>query len=1108
LRPDTRPRRLLRTLALAGLLQAVASCGSSPDPVASARTVVTRAEVPEGARALGDVGDFLLENDRVRVVIQGPGYSRGFGVYGGSLIDAARVDRRQQTGDSSGGVGADQFGELFPSFFLQAVAVDKVEVVASGSDGKAAAVRASGTAGDFLELVGYLNRAITGSNENTSNAASPARIAYATTYELEPGANWLRLRFRVENISTETLKFPGAEAAGLLSVIGLETDGFTVPLGDIALFGATSKLFVPGAGFDLRSSLDRSYDAGIDWPAFPGVVTDWVASRGDGVSYGMMIEPSQENFVLAKADTYAPVAPFGVTDRSMLIPFVTGGFTGLFHRQAPTELAPAASFEVIKYFVIGDGDVGSVVDSMLKIQGAQTGRVAGRVLDEITREPLEEASVIVRRQAGDRFLPFSQYDVRDGSFAGNLPPGRYEAVVVGEGRPNSPPTTFEVVEGAAAALDLSAPDGGRVVVRFVDDKGLVIPAKATAVGTYDAANANRDPRTFLYDASTGEHSRVTDLVVDSDDPDTRRFVEDVAWTEGEQAELHMRPGTYQVFGSRGIEYGTQTREVTVAAGQTVSLTMVLPRVLDTAGWLSADMHIHSINSIDAAMPLDRRVRSLAAEGVEIAISTDHNFITDFGPTIDALDLRRFMTSFVGLELTTLEAGHFNGYPLKYQPGPVGKGAFGWSQKPPAELWAELRALGAEGSGNTIVQVNHARDSILGYFSQFNRNGLSAQANRPGVFDRFTSPTGPAFIDQDGKSTYSEDFEALEIVNGKLFNEIRHFRTPAALPPGPVPADVPATGAIVMDDNDVAFPGVVDDWFNLLNLGKRYIGVGTSDTHSGDDEAGYFRTMGRFGTDDPRDIRPLDFVNGLRSREIVATNGPMLTMSVDGGRLGQTLTGKSGPVTVSLRLAAAPWVGVAHVNLIRNGQILQRFEIPAGTDLTVQPWVQELTVEPPTSADGTPLDQWFVAEAIGDTSLFPIVTPVGVPPLLITDAVASLAAPLGLGSDEYGVLQPSLSFPVTAYAITNPIWVARGETFEAPGIVPAARLKSADNDPKWPSPPLVETWADRWSNEAIDKRRATPRLIMPMQSLFARDPDHPADVRRIFAAFNGHGGHGH
>ena len=1103
-----------RFYPLIGLALSVAAglsgCSSTPASRAQARTVTHRDEVPAGPRALGDVGDLLLENDKVRVVIQGPGDSRGFGVYGGSLLDAARVDRNQRSGSSAGGAGSDQFGELFPSFFLQAVAVDKVEVISSGADGGTARVRASGTAGDFLELVGYLNRAITGSNERPGDATSTPKISYATTYELEPGANWLRLIFRVENISPEPLVFPGSEATGLLSVIGLPTEGFTVPLGDVALFGATSKLFVPGAGYDLRSALDRSYDAAIDWPAFPGVVADWVASSGDGVSYGMMVEGSPDNFVIGKQATYAPVAPFGVTDRSMLIPFVTGGFTGLFHRQAPTELAAGDAFEVTKYFVIGDGDVGSVLDTLLPLQGVPTGDVRGKVHERLGSAPADEVTVEVRRKAGDRYLPYGSYAVAAGSFGGRLPAGDYEAVVAGEGRPLSSGVAFSVKVGEASNLDLTAEGAGRIAVRIVDERGQPMPGKATAVAFYAEEKANQDPRTFLYDKAAGEHERTTDLVPDTADPLTRRYIETVDWTASGQAELLVRPGTYTVVGSRGPEYGIAEQTVTVAPGATASVTLRVDHLVQTPDRLAADMHIHSIHSIDASFPVDYRVRSLAAEGVEIAVSTDHNFVTDFGPTIDQLGLRPWMTSFIGMELTTLETGHFNGYPLSYKTGPVGKGAVGWSKRTPDELFSALRDLGSEGSGNTIVQVNHARDSILGYFSQYNRNAFTTLPNRPGVFDRFTSPTGPAFVGADGKTTYSENFDALEIVNGKLFNEIRHFRTPASFPDGPLPADLPAVGTVVVDENDAAFPGVVDDWFQLLNLGKRYIGVGTSDTHSGDDEAGYFRTMVRVAGDDPRTVTGRSFVEGLRSRDAFATNGPMLTMTVNGAPLGSTLTATTAPVEVTLRLAAAPWVKVARVNLVRNGEIVRRFAIPAGVDLAATPWTETVTLEPPTDPAGAAKDSWFVAEAIGDDSLFPVVRPVGIPPLLITDAVASLAAPLGLGTDEYGVLQPALSFPVTAYAITNPIWVARGASFEPPGTVPLARQKSADNDPGWPAPPLVETWADRWA-APTDKQKAlrpTPVVSLPMQSLFARDPDHPADIRRIFAAFHSHSGHDH
>jgi hypothetical protein len=535
-----RPLYPLIGLALS-VFAGLAGCSNTPASRAQARTVTHRDEVPAGPRALGDVGDLLLENDKVRVVIQGPGDSRGFGVYGGSLLDAARVDRNQRSGSSAGGVGSDQFGELFPSFFLQAVAVDKVEVISSGADGGPARVRASGTAGDFLELVGYLNRAITGSNERPGDATSTPKISYATTYELEPGANWLRLIFRVENISPEPLVFPGSDATGLLSVIGLPTEGFTVPLGDVALFGATSKLFVPGAGYDLRAALDRSYDAAIDWPAFPGVVADWVASSGDGVSYGMMVEGSPDNFVIGKQATYAPVAPFGVTDRSMLIPFVTGGFTGLFHRQAPTQLAAGDAFEVTKYFIIGDGDVGSVLDTLLPLQGVATGDVRGKVHERLGSAPADEVTVEVRRKAGDRYLPYGSYAVTAGSFAGRLPAGDYEAVVAGEGRPLSTGVAFSVKVGEASSLDLTAEGAGRIVVRIVDERGQPMPGKATAVAFYAEDKANQDPRTFLYDKAAGEHERTTDLVPDTADPLTRRYIETVDWAAAGQAELLVRP---------------------------------------------------------------------------------------------------------------------------------------------------------------------------------------------------------------------------------------------------------------------------------------------------------------------------------------------------------------------------------------------------------------------------------------------------------------------------------------------------------------------------------------------------------------------------------------
>ena len=162
------------------------STSSVPDGgQASAQVVGDRSQLVGGDRALGDVGDFLIENDRIRLVIQKPGFSRGFGVYGGSLIDAD-LRRPREQGSSGDGIGNDQFGELFPAFFVQAVDVDTVRIVDDGTDGGPARIEASGVAGDFLELVAILNRAVTGSNKEFLMPRANPQLAYTTIYELRP----------------------------------------------------------------------------------------------------------------------------------------------------------------------------------------------------------------------------------------------------------------------------------------------------------------------------------------------------------------------------------------------------------------------------------------------------------------------------------------------------------------------------------------------------------------------------------------------------------------------------------------------------------------------------------------------------------------------------------------------------------------------------------------------------------------------------------------------------------------------------------------------------------------------------------------------------------
>ncbi len=1106
--------RLLASLLvpLAGLAFA-ASCGD-PRGGAAAMKITSRVQLVGGDRALGDVGDFLLENDRARVVIQKPGFSRGFGVYGGSLIDAD-LRRPNEIGTSGQPVGNDQFGELFPSFFVQAVNVDDVFVENDGSDGGPARIVARGEAGDFLELAAILNRAVTGSNLDFQSLTSQAQLRYRTTYEIEPRRRWVRLRFRVENVSPRALQFPSELASQLLGLAGLPTNGFSVPVGDVALFGATSSVWMPGIGFDSRFGLEDAYRKKIDFPAFPGVVVEWMASRGHGTSYGLIVDPSERNFVWNKRAIYDD-GSVKIDKTSLLVPFSASSFLGVFHDSAPLELAPQESFETVKYFVIGTGDVGSVLDGIHEIRGTKVGRFGGQVIDDITGTPSTGTSVILyqrKGQVGRRV--YAQYDVREhGAFGGTLEPGRYSVRVQGDARPLGPFVDFEVTEGQTTALRLSSAAPGRILVRVVDPEGHPLPAKASALGIYGAENAGKLTRQFLYDLQAGEPFRPTDLVDDDPaDPSTRQYVEAIGFTKSGVAELRVRPGKYKIVSSRGPEYDLVATDVEIGSNESRSITHALTRVVDTRGWIAGDMHVHSKNSIDSTMSLDERVIALAAEGLEWAVSTDHNYVTDYRPFVARNELFPWLFPMVGVEMTTLESGHFNGYPLRYQTGPVTHGAFAWAGRPPAEIWDDMRSLGSLGRERTIIQVNHPRDGVLGYFSQYQRDPWTATETPPTLVQQVIAPKGPAFRTKEGESTYSESFDAMELANGKLFHEIHHYRVPAALPEGELPADFPEAGRILRAANGLpGFPGAVEDWFNLLNLGKRYVGVGTGDTHRGSDEAGQFRTMVFVGNDDPQSLTEERLVDAMRSHHVVTTNGPLVDFYIDdptSGVMGKTIRANGASVKLGFRLTAAPWISIARLNVWRNGTIAKVVEVDPGRDLARRPLVSAIDVDLAKDAKGEPIDSWFIVEAIGYRSMFPAITPHEVPPVLLTEAIAVLAGPLGLGSDEFGELRPPEVFPITPFAITNPVWVTTTDgAFRPPGIVPIEVLDRPENDPK------MQQFVYPKSTVRLPKARTMMAMSRPIDRieprgkvpLFYPRADNPLDIRKALSRFGHLAGH--
>lgn len=1176
--------RILSVALCIVIVLGVATCQreSAPLPPRAFRVTDRSQLFGGGPRALGEVGDFMLQNDQIRVVIQDAGFSRGFGVYGGSIIDAdlRRVDE-QGRGESNRLGGNDIFAEMFPSFFFQAVACDKVVVLSDGTkpyderygqrsvhyDAGVAVVRASGGGGEFLTLLKlfdslFLSYLLPTASQSDAGTSELVRLAlllglpfadfaaelqnlenqnarYEVDYVLRPGARRVEIRSRIINKTRFPLRIPSSVLANPTfqqQIGGVDLSAVRVPIGMVMLYGRMNNVWLPGTGFDLRHPLDRSFGRGLPLPAFNGVVTEFIASAAsrmqDRVSYGLVAAQSETNFVKQNEAAYRSQGKYKDTftpidNTSLLVPFTAISFIGVFSDSVQTTISPGNFVEMMQYFIIGGGDVASIVDDMIELRGQPFGRYQGQLRAQQGGEPSAQGQLLIYQDLDvtaaqfakeDDYLdsglrlcqtatekrlcrPYSQDHPDDaGNLFGKLPPGRYAYRVQSPSRPLGPFVRFTVEAGQATLLDPQLPPPSYIQALVVDEVGRPLPAKVSVVAQYGQALTDAQRRSGgVFDLQAGEDYRFTDMLPDAK-LGQRAVIEAVAYTGADgHVTIPVRPGDYTVYFSRGFEYDLTSAQVSVSLGGSASASGQLTRVVNTEGWISMDGHVHSEHSIDSRMNMVSRLESAAGEGVEVVISTDHNFVSDWRPQLDLLGLRPWLSTFVGIEFTTLESGHFNSYPLEYQVGPVTHGSFEWFGRPPAELFAGLRTLSdrSTGASQNIIVCNHPRDATQGYFNQYGRSSITGQPVSQGTSKRLAGVSGPAFYDARGQSQLSYDCDALEILNGKLGHEIRSVRVPTdwpdacykplptgfdpktqldpcsvrgkilrpqsitdALVPGTILVDKTASadpGSSGLDNLEAVFPGAVDDWFHMLNQGHRHTVLAASDSH-GDvgEEPGAPRTYLYFGEDAPTQVTAKKLVDAIKVRHAATlSHGPFLTFSVSVPSaqgissaqvpIGAEIQAPDGKVTVHYRLAAPPWVSVGRIHVYVNGRLTQRILVDPHRNLA------DTAPAPGGPLRGTldlvlPQDGWIVLDAVGDRPMFPVVTGTEEPFLLVSDAIGALAGPLGISATtDIGAVVVGNPQP---YALTNPIWVkiGRNGTFRPAGVVPWKDLNVPSQDP--------------------------------------------------------------
>lgn len=978
------------------------ACSPQAPQWALAARIDTLDETIGGPKAMARPGDFRLENDRVRFGVLGPRYSLGPSPFGGTIADAdlQRADPRW-----GGGHGNDQLAEMFATVNMNLAAVDEeseMSILADGSDGEAAIIRVDAPAEPFLTLLIALWTLV-----------DQPDFRITTDYILAPGAPALLIR-TTASITTAPTEVPEATVlegttAGL-DVLDLSLIS-GVAFGDFYLQGGGIDVFSPGIGFDEDRAVADANDAGINTFASP-FQFEFIAGVGDGVSYGI---------AAVGGDLYVPLftssqtAAFGVG--------VPGDFTSAGDTANPSagrydRFPNGASYRYDRYLAVGRGDVGSVLDALIEARGTPFGTVRGHVVEEGTGVAIPHASVLVF-QAGapgawSQWLTDVGEDTQlDGSFGGKLPPGDYELLVHQRGRPPGERVAITVTEGGEIAIGLASPRPGQVTIDIVDESGRPVPSKVTFFGEGG-------------------------LKSDYGDPYVGGSPSEVMFTETGHMDVVLPPGRYTAVATRGLEYEIDEAELTVTETGVNRMTMQVVRSVDTTGFVSADLHVHGINSFDSGTKLSDRVVTMVAEGVEFFTSTDHDYLTDYAPTVEDLGLERWVRTAVGLETTTLELGHFLGFPMAAHTREDQGGAFDWTGLTPDEILDELEDLGVAAGYQPVRMVAHPRDGILGLFDQFGFDPITGEIDTPTlslVNEVLRDPT-----------EYTDSYEALEVLNGKRFEFIRS-PTQAELDESRQGNLVPSYRLIersAQEQEDMqagvyrlgyGHEGQVDDWFTLLNLGKRITAVGNSDTHGKFAiEAGCPRNFVASATDDPAYLDEQAVADAVRDGHVVASYGPFIRFTANGPEniVGSEIEDTDGTVDLRIEVQAPLWMEVDRVELYQNGTLIHEW---AGLEDDVYRLVAELPVT-------IEKDSWFVVIALGDGDLSPLFSPVEMPPVQLQDVVTEALVDVpGLSSFLAPAAPIAREGVVVPFALTNPIRVRLDGEWTAPG------------QPAWLLPPV-------------------------------------------------------
>jgi len=551
----------------------------------------------------------------------------------------------------------------------------------------------------------------------------------------------------------------------------------------------------------------------------------------------------------------------------------------------PDTLAPGEAFEV-EYSLLVHADAFDLLENLYAFTNVKPEKATIR----FRNYDGDLAELIIRDALSGRvfFRSFFQdtyaYDVL-------LPKGIYQAQA--NFFPAADETIFSVQPDKENTCELQNPQTTAVTVKITNSKGEHVPGKVTFIGLDPTPSPYFEPENPVENGRNWETSKNS------------------CYPPEEGLGVEIPPGTYLIYASRGPEYTVDQKilEITIPISnrEQTELTFVIDKVVDTEKFISVDPHMHTINS-DGRVDIAERIKSVIAEGVNVAISTDHNYIIDYEPTLKKLGLDKYLALITGCEVTKGGNIHYNTYPVVLLKGEELNGAVDAHSTEATPLFKASRKKDPQ----AILQVNHPRSGTLGYFNNYQLDLLSAAS---------------------AQTNFDTSFDIMEGMNGPYFYSSNYT--------------------------------AILDWFHLMNRGYYFPIVGSSDSHTiARGEPGYSRTYVYYEKDQEEELNFSALLEGIKKGHSFSSNGPIIDYSINSQYIpGDSFTAAGGKVNIGIQVQCAPWISLTEVRIIVNGE---RKVVLHASDQNTS--IIRLSEEIGLTLTN---DSYVAVEALGSKSLFPV-----------------------------------------------------------------------------------------------------------------------------------------